>query len=370
MAERHPSGTFFIRLVSEEDRRPDGTTTFQASSPARTVFTISGFITDSENVERLIGANVYILNQNVGTVTNNYGFYSITLPSDSVSLRISYIGYQSQYFSFDLQQDIKLDVELARVTVDLDELEVVAERNNSGLRNTRMGTLSLPIEQVKQIPALLGESDIIKALQLLPGVLSGYEGSSGLYVRGGGPDQNLILLDGAPVYNASHIFGFFSVFNPDALQHVQLTKGGFPARYGGRLSSVVDISMKEGNLRRYEIDGAVGLIFSKVTVQGPLLKDRMSFLISGRRTYLDVVTRPFLKRRPELGNAVFHFGDFNAKLNYIDSPRSRIYLSFYSGQDAFGNAITETSRQEALSFTEKTEAGLGWGNITGTARWN
>ena len=357
-AEKHISGVF---IVKPENPEPI------LGADTSENYTISGFISDYESGERLIGATVVIPGDNVGTVTNNYGFYSITLPADTVYLRVSYLGYESQHFEIALFKDVTLNVSLETSAVGLGEVEVVAERATDVLESTQMASVSLPISKIKQIPALLGESDVLKVLQLLPGVQSGNEGSSGLYVRGGGPDQNLILLDGAPVYNASHVFGFFSVFNPDALQHVQLTKGGFPARYGGRLSSVLDISMKEGNLKKYQADGALGLIFSKLTLQGPLMKDKMSFLLSARRTYIDVVARPFLKRDPDAANAVFYFGDINAKFNYIASPKNRFFLSFYSGTDVFGDGYTDDL---GGNRSERVDAGLDWGNITGTARWN
>lgn len=361
LAEQHPSGAFILKVAPETKQQKD--TTAAVLGQKSISYTISGFITDEENGERLIGANVYVTNQRVGAVTNAYGFYSLTLPADSIYLQVSFVGFQSQFFALHLTQDLKLDFTLTSEAIGLDTVEVTATRSDNTLESTQMSTVALPLTQVKQLPTLLGETDVIKALQLLPGVQSGSEGSSGLYVRGGGPDQNLILLDGAPVYNASHIFGFVSVFNADALQHVQLTKGGFPARYGGRLSSVLDISMKEGNLKRFEVDGAIGLVFSKLTVQGPLIKDRMSFILSGRRTYIDVLTRPFSDNVPD----AFNFGDLNAKLNYIASPRSRLYLSFYTGRDAFG----DTTNEDADTFTsEMVNIALDWGNATSTLRWN
>lgn len=364
--ERHSSGAYMLKpAAAKAEQRPSRST--DIGPTPRTRYTISGFITDEASGERLIGATVYALNHKVGTVTNSYGFYSLTLPADSVYLRFSFIGFASQRLALNLTENIKLDLPLVAETVGLEEVEIVAERVDNAVESTQMSSIALPLAQIKQVPALLGEADVIKALQLLPGVQSGGEGASGLYVRGGGPDQNLILLDGAPVYNAHHVFGFFSVFNTDALQHVQLTKGGFPARYGGRLSSVLDISMKEGNLKRFELDGAVGLIFSKLTAQGPLIKDRMSFIISARRTYIDVLARPFLRDDPGSEDAIFNFGDLNAKLNYIVSPRSRFYVSFYAGRDAFGNTTTEDFGDETV---ETTHARLDWGNRTGTIRWN
>ena len=330
-------------------------------------YTISGFVTDSESSEKLIGANIFVYEQNIGTVTNNYGFYSITLPADSVYLRVSYLGFESRTFEIDLQADVTLHVELTEEAVSLEGVEIVADRIEESVASTQMSTIDVSIREVQKLPALFGETDILKALQLLPGVQAGSEGSNGLYVRGGGPDQNLILLDGAPVYNASHIFGFFSVFNPEALQNVTLIKGGFPSRYGGRLSSVIDISMKEGNLKKYETDGSLGLISSKLTLQGPIIKDKMSFIVSGRRTYIDYIARPFIRSGSNNDeDAIFFFYDLNAKVNYIVSDRSRLYLSLYSGKDKFG----ATYEEDYTNGSESFRGTLDWGNLTSTLRWN
>jgi hypothetical protein len=351
-----------------------------AEPPSR--ITLSGFVSDAENGERLIGATVYVPELGVGTATNAYGFYSLTLaaPGDSLVLRVSFVGFAPETLRLFPEGDLRLDVALAPEAAALEgEVVVVADRGEEALTSTQMSVASLTPAQVAAIPALLGESDVLKALQLMPGVQSGGEGSSGLYVRGGGPDQNLILLDGAPIYNASHIFGFFSVFNPDALQNVQLTKGGFPARFGGRLSSVVDIRMKDGNLKNYEVDGAVGLIFSKLTVQGPIVRDRASFIVSARRTYADVLARPFLNE-DEVGQPVAYFGDLNAKLNVIASPRSRLFLSLYAGQDTFATDIVDeyeggyfdepTQRYVDTRVRERNTGQLDWGNRMATLRWN
>lgn len=355
----------------------------RAQSPQPTArVTLSGFVSDAENGERLIGATVYAPALGAGTATNAYGFYSVTLPAtaDSIVLRISFVGFATQTLRLLPESDVRLDIALAPEAAAVGgEVVVVADRGEEALTSTQMSVASLTPAQVAAIPALLGESDVLKALQLMPGVQSGGEGSSGLYVRGGGPDQNLILLDGAPVYNASHIFGFFSVFNPDALQNVQLTKGGFPARFGGRLSSVVDIRMKDGNLKKYQVDGAVGLIFSKITVQGPILRDRASFIVSGRRTYVDVLARPFLDE-DEVGEPVFYFGDLNAKLNYIASSQSRFFLSLYAGEDAFGSDtvdeydgggfVDDSGNFIGTRVRETATGKLDWGNRMATLRWN
>ena len=236
-----------------------------------------------------------------------------------------------------------------------------------------MSVVQVPVRQIKSAPVLMGEVDVLKTLQLLPGVQSGAEGMSGLYVRGGSPDQNLILLDDAPVYNVSHLFGFFSVFNADAIKNVQLTKAGFPARYGGRLSSVLEIDMKDGNMKEFEAEGSVGLIASQLTVQGPLSKDRTSFIVSGRRTYADLLIRPFLRSDDRGG---YHFYDVNAKVNHIFSPRSRVYLSWYGGDDRFWSEVRNDyeiayeNRDGLYREEDAIDADFGWGNVTSTLRWN
>ena len=372
LANRSSRSVHFFRSISEWRLITCGmmlllSLTSPISLAAQT-YTLSGFVTDVESGEKLIGANLFVFDLNTGTVTNNYGFYSLTLPADSIFLRVSYIGYESRTFSIDLRSDLELDVELTGEAVDLEGVEIVAERVENRIASTQMSAVNVPIIEIQKLPALFGETDILKAIQLLPGVQAGSEGSSGLYVRGGGPDQNLILLDGAPVYNASHIFGFLSVFNPEALQNVNLIKGGFPSRYGGRLSSVLDISMKEGNLKKFEVDGALGLISSKLTLQGPIVRDKMSFIVSGRRTYVDFIARPIIRNQnDELEeDAIFYFYDLNAKVNYIVSPQHRLYLSLYAGKDEFGG----TFKEEFENRIESSRAGLDWGNLTSTFRWN
>ena len=327
--------------------------------------TISGFVTDAESGERLIGANLYVVNKNTGTVTNTYGFYSLTLPNDSVYLRVSFLGFQARNFAVDLKADVELNIGLLPEPLNLETVEVVAERVENDVQSSQMSLIDVGIKEVQTLPAMFGEADILKTLQLLPGVQAGSEGNNGLYVRGGGPDQNLVLLDGAPVYNANHIFGFLSVFNSHALRNVSLIKGGFPARYGGRLSSVIDISMKEGNLKRWETDGALGLVSSSLTLQGPIVKDRMSFIVSGRRTYIDYLLRPFI-RSDEGEDPVFFFYDVNAKVNYIVNEKNRVYASVYAGRDEFGSSFEE----ENINSTQDFRGSLDWGNLTSTLRWN
>ncbi|GHA75241.1 TonB-dependent receptor [Pontibacter akesuensis] len=338
-----------------------------ATSAAQQRHTISGYVRDASTDENLIGAAVYDVRSGLGTSTNNYGFYSLSLPAqDSVSLTASYVGYDRKTLPLLLTKDLSYTFALTESSSSLTTVEVVGSRQEEIEETTRMSTISVPIEQLKAVPALLGEVDVVKALQLLPGVQSGSEGASGLYVRGGGPDQNLILLDGAPVYNATHLFGFFSVFNADALNHVELVKGGFPARYGGRLSSVLDISMKEGNMNEFQGEGSIGLIASKLTLEGPIKKDVASFIVSGRRTYIDLLARPFMKK--EEGVVGYFFHDLNAKLNYHVTPNDRLYLSFYTGMDKFYSRFENDEPEN--NYHSEDRAGLDWGNNTLSLRWN
>ncbi len=331
-------------------------------------YTISGYIEDADSKERLIGVNIYLSGTSYGTSTNTFGFYSLSVPAGEYELIASYVGYSSERMTIEVNKNINLDLSISISNETLDEVEITAEEIKA--QQVQMSTVRLGIPEIKRIPAFMGEVDIIRAIQLLPGVQSGSEGTTGFYVRGGSPDQNLILLDGVPVYNASHLFGFFSVFNADAIKNVQLTKGGFPARYGGRLSSVLEIDMKEGNMKEFHGEGALGLISSKLTLEGPLIKDKTSFIISGRRTYYDVLIRPFL---PEGLVTGYYFGDFNLKLNHIISRNDRLYLSFYGGQDKFylrENDAFNDGFGVDNSYEYRTEQDLKWGNRTGSLRWN
>lgn len=325
------------------------------SLQAQNRFTISGYITEKGSKENLPGVTVYIPKSKAGTTTNNYGFYSITLPKDSVEVVFSYVGFQAKKISFYLDKNISFNVEMG--AVELEEVVVTAEQKVSG--ETQMSTVDIPIEQIKQIPALMGEKDVLKVIQLMPGVQKGSEGSAGIYVRGGGPDQNLIILDEAPVYNANHLFGFFSVFNGDALKSVELIKGGFPARYAGRLSSVIDLQMKDGNKEKIHGEAGIGILSSRLTLEGPIIKNKCSFLVSARRTYIDALIYPFL---PKDGKVGYYFYDMNAKLNYVFNDKDRLYLSGYFGKDKF--------YLNSKSADTESKAGLDWGNATGTLRWN
>ncbi len=333
-------------------------------------YTISGYISDGETGEKLIAANVFDQKSVAGIVSNNYGFYSLTLPADSVNLSVSYIGFQAQEFRLLLNKDITLDIKLG-ASVSLEAVEVVGEKLERIEETSQMSRIEVPIEQIKKIPALLGEVDVLKTLQLLPGVQSGGEGQSGLYVRGGSPDQNLVLLDGVPIYNVSHLLGFFSVFNADAIKNVTLTKGGIPARFGGRLSSVLEINMKEGNMEEFKGEGAFGAISSKLTLEGPIIKDKASFIISGRRTYVDLLARPLVRRQARAdgdeADIKLHFYDLNAKINYKINHKHRLYLSAYSGADVFG--FSNKENLDNNDFTE-IEGNTDWGNLITAFRWN
>jgi hypothetical protein len=330
--------------------------------------TISGYISDINNGESIVGANIYCKDLSVGVTSNTYGFYSLTLPEGTYDITYSFIGYQNEKSTFQLNRSVKYDIEFALSSVNIQE--VVVNADISIVEKTQTSMIEVPIEQIKTIPAFLGEVDVLKAIQLLPGVQSS-EGSSGFYVRGGGPDQNLILLDGVPVYNASHIGGLFSVFNADAIKTVRLTKGGFPARFGGRLSSVLQIDMKEGNMKEFRGDGTIGLISSKLTFEGPIIKDRTSFIVAGRRTYADLFVKPFM---PPSTNLTLYFYDLNTKINHKISQNDRLYLSAYMGNDAFGVDYDPSQGggkgREGPSDEGNLGFGLGYGNITSTLRWN
>ncbi len=340
-------------------------------------FTVSGYVKDANTGEWLIGAKVYDIRSLNGAITNEYGFFSLTLPQGPIDLRISYAGYQAQQLPLDLSENSVLTFELEYL--ELDAVDIVAEDTRTIAQETEMSTIDIPIAQIKLLPALLGEVDVIKAIQLLPGVQSGGEGSTGLYVRGGGPDQNLILLDDVPLYYVSHLGGFFSVFNADAISNVRLVKGGFPARYGGRLSSVLDIRMKEGNNQNFQVEGSVGLLASKISVQGPVWKNKTSFIVSGRRTYFDLFTRPVSAlifsqgTDGEGGGSVgYYFYDFNAKVNHTFSDKDRLYFSTYFGDDRLGISIRgengDPGDPDYNYFDARSRN--GWGNQMAALRWN
>jgi len=336
-------------------------------------YTIRGTVEDKLTGEKLISSNVYDALSLKGITTNAFGFYSLTLPAGKLKLTYSYIGYQPVVLDVNLHKDTLLNVRLDPV-ISLNEVVITADRTNSAVLSTQMSMTELSSKTIKSLPMLLGEVDVLKALQLLPGVKGGNEGTSGIYVRGGGPDQNLILLDGVPVYNVTHLFGFFSVFNPDAIQSVKLITGGFPARYGGRLSSVLDIRMRDGNNKKFSAEGSVGIISSKLTLEGPIIKDKTSFIVSGRRTYIDVLAQPLIKMQARGTNsnisAGYYFYDLNAKINHKFSDKSHLFLSAYSGRDKAYFKTVDKGDIQGRMYQSESDAGLGWGNLTAAVRWN
>lgn len=316
--------------------------------------TVSGTIKDAANGEDLIGAIVTVKGQTTkGAAANAYGFYSLTLPAGDYTLVYQYVGYSSREEVISLQKNTTLNVSLSPVSRNLDEVVVRTERADRNVSATQMSVFRLDPKQIESVPVLFGEKDIIKTLQLTPGVKAAGEGNAGFFVRGGAADQNLILLDEAPVYNASHLLGFFSVFNSDALKDVSLYKGAMPAEFGGRGSSVMDVKMRDGNSKEYSASGGIGLIASRLTVEGPIVKDKGSFIISGRRTYADLFLK--LSSDERLKNSKLYFYDLNVKGNYQLSAKDRIFVSGYFGRDVFG-------------FNDLV--GFDWGNATGTLRWN
>jgi outer membrane cobalamin receptor len=338
--------------------------------------TISGYVMDAASKETLIGATVFDKNSGKGCATNNYGFYTLTLDPGEVNLQISYVGYAQQNHTLDLKENLSLNFSLETNTT-LDEVVVEATRATVSARSPQMSVVELPVQQIKSIPTLFGEADVLKAIQLLPGVQNGSEGSAGMYVRGGGPDENLLLLDGVPVYNVNHMMGFFSVFNPDALKNVTLYKGSFPAHFGGRLSSVVDIRMKEGDMQKYHGNVSVGLISTKLNFEGPIVKDKLSFNLSFRRTYSDLLMKPALwiaKTQMEgvnRLNAGYYFYDLNAKLNWKISDKDRLYLSFYSGDDAIYLKIKNKDYSyNDVQYQNHINMNWKWGNMLASLRWN
>ena len=329
-----------------------------------TKITLSGSVKEAGSGELLPGVSVYVQGKKMGTQTNNYGFYSLTInTNEKITLVFSFVGYKQNVKEITSLKSQTLNVELTPENRQLDEVRVLADspQQQKVSETAQMSQVSIPVQQIKEIPAFMGEKDVLKVLQLMPGVQKGSEGNVGIYVRGGGADQNLLILDDAPVYNAYHLFGFFSVFNGDALKSVELTKGGFPARYGGRLSSVIEMQMKDGNKEKMQVEGGVGLIASRLVVQGPISKNhRSSFLVSGRRTYVDIPAALFIPAQN--AGSTYYFYDLNAKVNYDFNNTNRLFLSGYFGRDKGVIADVQLNRTN--------NAGLNWGNATGTMRWN
>jgi hypothetical protein len=328
---------------------------FSTLAMAQQTYSVSGTVKDKKNGELLIGVSVKVSEDpSINVVANEYGFYSLSLPEGNYTLIISYPGYQDFEQKINVDQNIKLDLPLLpseSIEKAIDEVVITGIKKDKNLTSAQMGAETLSIKNIEKLPVLFGEKDVMKTIQLLPGIKSNGEGSSGFSVRGGATDQNLILLDEAPVYNASHLLGFFSTFNSDALKDASIIKGNSPAQYGGRLSSVLDVKMKDGNNKDYNVNGGIGLISSRLSVEGPIQKEKSSFIVSGRRTYADL----FLKTNKDYKDNKLYFYDLNLKANYQINENNRIYLSGYFGRDVLG-----------LGDTFNTD----WGNTTATLRWN
>lgn len=316
-------------------------------------YTISGYVRDASNGEELIGVNIVIPELSIGATTNTYGYYSVSIPKGEYTIQFQYIGYQSHSQSISLNQNYSLSFEMKESSTQLLEVEVTDERIDKNVTSVEMSVAKLDIKEIQKVPQLLGETDIIRTLTLLPGVTTVGEGANGFNVRGGAADQNLILLDEAPVYNSSHLFGFFSIFNADAVKDVKLYKGGIPAEYGGRLSSVLDVRQKEGNSKQFAFNGGLGLLSSRLLVESPIVKDKASFMVAARRSYLDIFLG--LSNNPDINQNVLYFYDLNTKINWRVTDKDRLFLSGYFGRDVFGI---------------ENLFGFDWGNATGSLRWN
>ena len=314
---------------------------------------LSGYVKDAESGEALIGASVYVESLQLGVTTNLYGFYSLSLPKGRYKVSISYLGYISYTEEVSIENDLVKEIEMKPNSVQLEAVTISGERRNENIKKTEMSAIKMDIKTIKKLPSFMGENDVLRTVQMLPGVQSGGEATTGFFVRGGNSDQNLILLDDAPVYNPSHLLGIFSVFNPDVIKDLTLYKGGIPAKYGGRLSSLLDIKMKEGNSKKMQGAASISPLSTKLTLEGPIIKDRSSFIVSGRRSYADVFT--LLSKKKETRDSRVYFYDFNAKVNYRINDNNRVFLSGY-----FGNDVLRFGKELRTS----------WGNRTGTVRWN
>ncbi len=315
-------------------------------------FTINGYVKDSGNGEELIGVTVLVVGTSTGTVTNSYGFYSITLPPGNYELQYSYVGYRPQNKSFELNQNLEQNIDLLSEAVQIDEVVITGERLDANVTDVQMGHTKLNIAQIRKLPAIFGEVDIIKNVQLQPGVISAGEGTSSFFVRGGSADQNLILIDEAPIYDPSHLFGLFSVFNGDVVKDSELYRGGIPSRFGGRLSSILEVRTKDGNNKKFSGAGGIGSLASRIMVEGPIKKDEASYIVSARRSYQELFA-PLFSQNGQTN--IVYFYDVNAKVNWKYKNNNRFFAAFYSGRDQFR--------------FDKT-FGFGWGNTTGTFRWN
>jgi len=331
---------------------------FSIALSGQSRFSVSGFVRDSLSQETLIGASLTLKGQGINT--NAYGFFSLSLPAGEHVLVVSYVGYAPRELSIRLFGDLRQDVTLQPIGSLSQEIVVSSRKRDANVRDAQMGKIDLPMSKIRSLPVIFGEIDPLKTLQLLPGITTAGEGNSGIYVRGGGPDQNLIMLDDAVVYNTGHLFGFFSVFNGDAIKNTSIFKGGMPAQYGGRLSSVLDISMKDGNMRDFSMEGGIGTIASRFSVQGPLQRDKASFIVSGRRTYIDLLAKPFISKKSQFYGSGYYFYDMNVKVNWKMTEKDRFYLSGYFGRDVF----------DFVNSRRSFDIDIPWGNTTMTARWN
>jgi outer membrane receptor for ferrienterochelin and colicin len=327
--------------------------------------TLSGIVKDATNGETIAGAYIILKDTlsktaPTGSVTNSSGFYSITVEKGTYLLNINYLGYKQISESISIISNQKKNIEIEPTAIVTDEVVVTGQAADRNVTAVEVGKMEMKIETIKTMPAFMGEVDVLKSIQLLPGIQSGSEGNSGFYVRGGNADQNLILLDETPIYNPGHLFGFFSIFNADALKGIEVIKSGMPANYGGRLASIIDVYQKEGNMKNYEFDGGIGVIFARFTVQGPIIKNKASFIVSGRRTYIDWLVQPFLKKDSPLKGAKFYFFDLNAKFNIIINEKHRIYIGGYYGNDVYGFK----SKNGNINSVFK------WGNGAASVRWN
>ncbi|GAB3500230.1 TonB-dependent receptor [Spirosoma knui] len=342
----------FYILSPVPDVRAQNDQNVNNRATAQEKLTVSGYIKDAANGEGLIGVSVYVKETATGAVTNSYGFYAVTVPPGAYNLVITYVGYEKQTKTVTLtDRNLRLDLELKEEGKQLQEVVVSTKREDDNVKNIEMSVNKIDVKTLQRIPALLGEVDVVRSIQLLPGVSTVGEGATGFNVRGGSIDQNLVLLDEAPVYNSSHLFGFFSVFNPDAVKDVKLIKGGIPSNYGGRIASILDVRLKEGNAKKPELNGGIGLIFSRLSYERPLFKGRGSFIVAARRSYADILAQPFLNK--DLRGSKFYFYDLTAKGNYRINDKNTVFLSGYLGRDVFG-----------------ADFGFNWGNTTLSARWN
>lgn len=362
------TGIRFERIGTQIALIPSG-------KPLKRKANLNGFITDQLSGEVLAGAAIYDKLSGIGTYSNKYGFYSLDLPSDSSEILVTYMGYSESSRKLILTAKDRINWELAPAELELGTVEINGKGMEGPEKATQMSSFKLSRVELKKAPALLGEVDMVRTLHLLPGVRAGYEGSAGMHVRGGGPDQNLVLLDDVPIYNSSHLFGFFSIFNPDAVRNVELVKGGFPARYGGRTSSILDVRMKEGNMNEFGLDASIGLIAAKATAEGPIKKGKTSFMLSGRRTYLDALAVPLQKRANKRSGAPgslfgYRFWDFNGKINHKFSEKDRLYLSFYAGRDRENHVVRFNNSLDPENNYVEQKGGLAWHNVVSSLRWN